>query len=338
MNVLLTGGCGYIGSHTVVALCNAGHNSIIVDDFSNSHPEVLRRLKKLTGKEMAFYDLNILDTKKLNEIFENHQVDAVIHFAAFKSINESIEKPISYYENNVGGLLSLLRAMESAKCSTLVHSSSCVVYGDLSAPPIKEDATVGFSNPYGHSKLICEQVIQSYAKINQNFKYGILRYFNPAGAHESGLIGEDPKGVPSNLIPYISQLAVGSLPRLKVYGDDYYTKDGTGVRDYIHVMDLAEGHLASLNYLCESNGESHLANLGTGFGYSVLDVIDAFRIASGQKIEYEVVERRPGDIANIFADASLAKEKLGWVSKRSLNDICDSGWNWQEKNPNGYRA
>jgi UDP-glucose 4-epimerase len=336
MRVLLTGGAGYIGSHTVVALAAAGHDPIVLDDFSNSHPEVLNRLKTITGQEIPFIKGDVADVSLVTSLLQQQQIQAVIHFAAFKAVGESVEQPLKYYRNNMGGLLGLLEAMTQAGCKQLVFSSSCTVYGEPEHVPVTEEMATSYTNPYGHTKLMGEQILQSLGSLDSSWKIAILRYFNPVGAHESGLIGEDPVGIPNNLMPYVARVAAGSLERVRVFGNDYPTIDGTGVRDYIHVMDLAEGHLASLKTL-DSRG-SHLVNLGTGQGSSVLEVIHAYSKASGREIPFDLVARRPGDIASAYADPSLAKEVLGWVAKRDLQEMCSSSWVWQTNNPDGYRS
>lgn len=335
MNVLLTGGAGYIGSHTAAALAEAGHRPVILDDFSNSHPAVMQRLATITGQELALIQADVADDQMVELAIREHRIDAVIHFAAFKAVGESVEQPLRYYRNNIGGLLGLLDGMQRAGCKTLVFSSSCTVYGDPQQVPITERAPTGYTNPYGHTKLMGEQIVQSLASIDTAWKTAILRYFNPVGAHHSGLIGEDPVGIPNNLMPYVARVAAGKLDDVRVFGGDYPTPDGTGVRDYIHVMDLAEGHVASLRAL--SDHGSHLVNLGTGAGHSVLEVIAAYAKACGKEIPYRIVNRRPGDIAQAYADVTLAHRVLGWRTKRGLHEMCASSWQWQQFNPDGYR-
>lgn len=335
MNVLLTGGAGYIGSHTAVALTESGFHPVILDDFSNSHPAVIERLAAITGKAIPLIQADVADDQMVEMAIREHRIDAVIHFAAFKAVGESVEQPMRYYRNNIGGLLGLLDGMQRAGCKTLVFSSSCTVYGDPQQVPVTESMPTGYTNPYGHTKLMGEQIVQSLASIDRHWKTAILRYFNPVGAHASGLIGEDPVGIPNNLMPYVARVAAGKLDHVRVFGGDYPTPDGTGVRDYIHVMDLAEGHVASLKAL-QARG-SHLVNLGTGAGHSVLEVIAAYAKACGKEITHRIVDRRPGDIAQAYADVTLAQKVLGWRTKRSLDEMCASSWHWQQKNPEGYR-
>jgi UDP-glucose 4-epimerase len=336
MNILLTGGAGYIASHTAVALAAAGHTPVIFDNFSNSHPQVIHRLSQITGRPMMLIQADVANTAALGQALHDHEISAVIHFAAFKAVGESVKLPMKYYQNNVGGLVSLLAAMDQANCRNLVFSSSCTVYGDPKSVPISEDAPTGYTNPYGHSKLIGEQMLQSLCGLDPRWKVSILRYFNPVGAHESGLIGEDPADIPNNLMPFIAQVAIGLQARARVFGHDYPTADGTGVRDYIHVMDLAQGHLASLEQLMHSG--SHLVNLGTGQGYSVLQVIRAYEKACGRKIPFDILPRRPGDIAAAYADTRLANQLLGWKAQYGLDEMCASSWKWQSMNPKGYSS
>jgi UDP-glucose 4-epimerase len=334
MNVLLTGGAGYIGSHTAIALTQAGLNPVIIDNFSNSHPEVLNRLKTITGREFACIEGDVADTTLIKKVIQNYRITAVIHFAAFKAVGESVKRPVEYFKNNIGGLVSLLSAIQDSECRDFVYSSSATVYGDPNRVPITEESLVGYTSPYAQTKVIGEQILQTVAQSNTHFRLAILRYFNPAGAHESGLIGEDPSDTPNNLVPYLAQVAIGRRPRLQVFGSDYPTPDGTGIRDYIHVMDLAQGHVASLKALGQHG--NHLVNLGAGRGYSVLEVIRAYSIASTREIPYEIVGRRSGDIATCFADPTLARQLLKWQAKRGLTEICESSWKWQSQNPNGY--
>lgn len=333
--ILLTGGAGYIGSHTYVALKQAGLTPVILDDFSNSHPAVLQRLERITGYPAISERGDVTDTAFVQDVLTRHAVVAVIHFAGFKAIGESVSKPLDYYRNNLGGMINLLQAMETTGCRTLVFSSSAAVYGDPVTVPITENFPRSYTNPYGHTKLVCEDILTAMRTANPAWRIGTLRYFNPVGAHPSGLIGEAPSGTPNNLMPYVAQVAVGKQPCLNVYGNDYPTPDGTGVRDYIHVMDLAQGHVAALQALLQ-HGKSFTANLGTGRGHSVLEVVHAFEQASDRKIPYRFVPRRPGDIAQCYADTSLAARLLGWRAGYTLADMCRDAWRWQQGNPNGY--
>lgn len=333
--VLLTGATGYIASHTWLALQDAGFEVVGVDDFSNSSPEVLNRLRDLGGRLPSFERGNVCDLRGLLDIFQRHRFDAVIHFAAFKAVGESVTKPLNYYTNNVGGLLSVCHAMQAHGVSRLVFSSSATVYGWARSVPIREDAPLAAINPYGSTKLVGEGILRDLALCDANFQFACLRYFNPVGAHESGQIGEDPKGPPNNLMPYVAQVAMGRRQRLRIFGSDYDTVDGTGVRDYVHVMDLAEGHVAALRALLGQRG-SFTVNLGTGRGHSVLELVRAFEAECGLPVPCELVARRPGDVAACFADVSLAKALLGWQAKRSLSDMCADSWRWQCRNPHGY--
>lgn len=336
MTILVTGGAGYIGSHTVVELLNHDYQVVVVDDFSNSKPASLKRIEKITGKEFAFVEANIMDKDALREVFENYSIDAVIHFAAFKAVGESVAKPLKYYHNNIQGSVALLEVMEEYGVKQFVYSSSATVYGLNNPSPLKEDMpTNQATNPYGYSKLVNEQLIKDYQQAHPDWHAVILRYFNPIGAHESGLIGEDPQGIPNNLMPYITQVAVGKREELSIFGSDYPTPDGTGVRDYIHVVDLAQGHLRALEWMADQ-GKSGIFNLGTGQGVSVLDLVKAFETANEIEIPYRLVDRRPGDIATCYADPSLAEEVLGWKANRSLIDMCRDSWRWQVTNPNGF--
>lgn len=335
MAILVTGGAGYIGSHTVVELLNNDYEVVIVDDFSNSNPTVLERIKELTGKTFAFYELNLLDKEALQHVFEEHQIEAVIHFAGFKAVGESVALPIKYYHNNITGTLILLEVMRDFKVKNIVFSSSATVYGMDNEAPFKETLPTSATNPYGQTKVFIEHILSDLVVSDEEWSVVLLRYFNPIGAHESGRIGEDPNDIPNNLMPYISQVAVGKLKQLSVFGADYETHDGTGVRDYIHVVDLARGHLSALDYAFETNGVEAV-NLGTGEGYSVLDVVNAFESANDVEIPYQIIERRPGDIAIGYADATKAKEVLDWEAIYSLEDMCRTSWNWQKNNPNGY--
>jgi len=332
--ILLTGATGYIGSHTWLSLLAAGHSVVGIDDFSNSSPMVLDRLKALSGQTPDFIRADVCDARAVDAVFAQRQIDAVVHFAAFKAVGESAAKPLAYYANNLGGLMTLCKVMQQHDCKALVFSSSATVYGTPEALPIREDATLSAANPYGATKLMGENILRDLERADPQWKIALLRYFNPAGAHPSGLIGEDPRGIPNNLMPYITQVAVGKRERLSVFGSDYDTPDGTGVRDYIHVVDLADGHVAALRYLLDSQ-LSITANLGTGQGYSVLELVKAFEQASGRAVPYEIVARRPGDIAACYADPGLAQQKLGWKATRTLQEMCADSWRWQSQNPNG---
>lgn len=329
--VLLTGGAGYIGSHTAVVLSQAGYEVVILDNFCNSHKSVLTRLQQILGKALSYVEGDIRDTALVKKLLQEHQIDSVIHFAGLKAVGESVQNPIEYYENNVIGTISLLRAMREAGTRALVFSSSATVYGNPQYLPIDEKHPTGTTNPYGRTKLHIEEMLIDLSLSDSSWRIMCLRYFNPVGAHESGLIGEDPSGIPNNLAPFVSQVAIGRLPFLKVYGIDYPTADGTGIRDYIHVMDIAEGHVAALEYL-ERNAGLEVINLGTGVGYSVIQMIDSFQRVTGKKITYEVVARRSGDIATCFADPQKARNLLKWVATRSLDDMCSSSWKWQQEN------
>jgi len=338
MTILVTGGAGYIGSHTVVELLEKEQDVIIIDNLCNSSQESLKRVEKITGKAPVFYQGDILDKNFLDEVFKKHHIDSVIHFAGLKSVGESVSQPISYYQNNVQGTLTLLDAMKDANVFKLVFSSSATVYGDPATLPIREDFPVGgTTNPYGTSKLMVEMVLADVAKSDARWAFVILRYFNPVGAHLSGLIGEDPNGIPNNLLPYIAQVGVGKLKALAVFGDDYDTPDGTGVRDYIHVVDLAIGHLKALKRMQDETGV-FIYNLGTGNGYSVLNMINAFEAASGKTIPYNVSPRRDGDIAACYAAPEKALTELGWKAERGLNEMMQDTWRWQSNNPNGYQS
>ncbi len=333
--ILVTGGAGYIGSHTCVELVKAGYGVVIVDNLSNSKYEAVRRVEKIVGKPLKFYEKDILDGAALDEIFTENEIDAVINFAGLKAVGESVQKPLEYYHNNITGMLVLLEAMRRHDCKNIVFSSSATVYGNPHAVPIKEDFPLSATNPYGRTKLFIEEILRDLFKADPSFNIAILRYFNPVGAHESGLIGEDPNGIPNNLCPYITKVAVGKLEKVHVFGNDYPTPDGTGVRDYIHVTDLAVGHVLALKKLFENSG-SYTVNLGTGVGYSVLDVINAFSKALGREIPYEISPRRPGDIAECYADPSLAEKLLGFKTVRTLDDMCRDALRFQQNNPNGY--
>ncbi|NMF96551.1 UDP-glucose 4-epimerase GalE [Aromatoleum toluolicum] len=334
--VLVTGGAGYIGSHNCVALLEAGHDVVVVDNLCNSKPAALERVEEIAGRKLRrFYRADVRDVSKLMEVFADHRVDAVIHFAALKAVGESVAQPLAYYENNLGGLFSLLKAMDGADVRRMVFSSSATVYGDPASVPIRENFPTAATNPYGRTKLMCEEVLRDLVAADARWNVALLRYFNPVGAHASGLIGEDPNGIPNNLMPYVSQVAVGRLKELQVFGGDYATPDGTGVRDYIHVVDLAAGHVAAVERMDDLPGVT-CVNLGTGRGYSVLDVARAFERASGREVPYRIVARRPGDVAACWADAGLAHKVLGWQPRFDLDVMCRDAWRWQSQNPDGY--
>ena len=338
MTVLLTGGAGYIGSHTAVELLNAGHDVVIADNYANSSPIVAQRITQITGKPVKCYEADAADPAALERIFQENAIDSVIHFAGLKAVGESVRLPLDYYRNNLDSTLALLAAMEAHGVRQLIFSSSATVYGRHAALPYREDAETGpCTNPYGWTKLFIEQIIRDYAAAHPDFSVVLLRYFNPVGAHESGLMGEDPRDIPNNLMPYIARVAVGTLPYLNVFGNDYPTPDGTGVRDYIHVTDLATGHMAALDYAASHTGVE-VFNLGTGTGYSVLDMVHAFSRACGRDIPYRIAPRRSGDIAACYADVTKAKKILGWRAKLDIDDMCRSAWNWQSQNPNGYES
>ena len=333
--VLVTGGAGFIGSHTSVELLNAGYDIIILDNFVNSKPESLKRIKELTGKDFKFYQADIRDEEAMTKVFAENKIDAVIHFAGLKSVPQSVKEPLNYYDNNIAGTVCLCRVMDKAGCKKLVFSSSATVYGSKNPSPLREDMpTGGTTNPYGTTKYFIEQILQDLCVSDSEWGVSILRYFNPIGAHKSGRIGEDPNGIPGNLMPYITQVAIGKLECLNVCGNDYPTPDGTGVRDYIHVVDLALGHIKALDRLLKVKG-CEVYNLGTGKGYSVLDVVKAFEKASGLKINYRIAPRRAGDVACCYADATKAKEVLGWQAQYDIDDMCADSWRWQSQNPNG---
>jgi UDP-glucose 4-epimerase len=332
--ILVTGGAGFIGSHTCVELLQAGHQVVVIDNLVNSRTEALKRVERITGKTVTFYQADVRDSAALATIFDAHPIHAVIHFAALKAVGESVAQPLMYYANNTGSLLTLLDAMRQRDIKRFVFSSSATVYGDPHTVPIDESFPLSATNPYGQTKLIAEQILRDLCKSDPDWRVATLRYFNPVGAHESGLIGEDPNGTPNNLMPYLAQVAVGKLARLRVFGGDYATHDGTGVRDYIHVVDLAQGHLAALTGL-EQHG-SFTVNLGTGNGYSVLDVVKAFEAASGRPVPYDIVARRPGDIAACYAAPAAAQRLLGWQAQHDIARMCVDQWRWQSANPNGY--
>ena len=337
MNVLVVGGAGYIGSHTALALLQAGHDVVVLDNLCNSSAESLKRLTQLAGREPAFVEGDIRDRAVLDRLFAQHTIGAVLHFAGLKAVGESVSQPLRYYDNNVHGSQVMLQACADAGVFNFVFSSSATVYGEPAQMPISEARPVGQpTNPYGRSKLMVEDMLRDVATSDPRWRIAILRYFNPVGAHESGLIGEDPNGIPNNLLPYIAQVAVGKLPELAVFGDDYPTPDGTGVRDYIHVVDLAEGHLRALEALQTRTG-AHVWNLGTGQGYSVLEMVHAFESASGRPVPYRVAPRRSGDIATCYSDPAKAERELGWKARRGLDEMMRDAWRWQSMNPNGYR-
>lgn len=332
--ILVTGGCGYIGSHTVLELLNKNYDVVVVDNFSNSSFESLKRVQELTGKQVIFYEADIRDEKKMDEIFLSHKIDAVIHFAAFKAVGESCKLPLKYYENNISGTVSLLQVMNRRGVKKIIFSSSATVYGDPERLPLDENCRLSTTNPYGSTKLMMENIMQDVQKADNEWNIILLRYFNPVGAHESGRIGEDPKGIPNNLMPFVAQVASGKLQCINVFGNDYDTPDGTGVRDYIHVVDLALGHIAAIEN-CNQSGV-HIYNLGTGHGYSVLDMIHAFEKACGKKLPYKICDRRPGDIAACYACPDKAKKDLKWEAKFGIEEMCASQWKWQSGNPMGY--
>ena len=334
MKVLLTGGAGYIGSHTVVEMCEAGHEVVVVDNFSNSSPRVMDRVCELVGHNVPFYEADVADEAAMDRIFAEHKIDAVVHFAGLKAVGESVQMPLAYYQNNINSTLTLLRSMEKAQVKRLVFSSSATVYGNPERCPITEESPTGkCSNPYGWTKFMIEQILMDYCHANPDMQAILLRYFNPVGAHASGRIGEMPNGRPNNLMPYITQVAVGKLPELSIFGNDYPTHDGTGVRDYIHVVDLARGHVAALGHTAPG---AVVFNLGTGTGYSVLDMVKTFAEVNGVPIPHRIGPRRPGDIAECYADPTKAREVLGWQATLTLEDMVRDSWNWQFHNPNGY--
>ncbi len=336
MSILVTGGAGYIGSHTCVELFNAGYEVIVIDNLCNSNQESLERVKRITNKQVKFYEFDVRDKKKLCEVFEKEHIDAVIHFAGLKAVGESVQKPLEYYSNNLESTLTLCSVMQKFDVKKLVFSSSATVYGNPVSVPIKEDFSLSVTNPYGRTKLMQEEMLRDLVVADKEWKIIILRYFNPIGAHKSGLIGEDPQGIPNNLVPYISQVAVGKLSVLNVFGGDYNTPDGSGVRDFIHVSDLATGHVKAIEKLPTIEGVKNY-NLGTGKGYSVLEMIAAYEKACKKKIPYIIKDRRPGDIATCYADPTYAKEELGFEAQRNLEEMCEDAYRWQENNPNGYR-
>jgi UDP-glucose 4-epimerase len=336
MSILITGGAGYIGSHTCVELLNAGYDVIVVDNFSNSKSESLNRIQEITGNSLKFYNVDILNKEKLDKVFKENKIEAAIHFAGLKAVGESVELPISYYHNNIAGTLILCKVMKKHNVKKIVFSSSATVYGMNNKSPLTEDLPLSATNPYGWTKLMIEQILKDIYISDKEWNVSLLRYFNPIGAHESGKIGEDPNGIPNNLMPYITQVAIGKRDKLNIFGNDYNTHDGTGVRDYIHVVDLAKGHLKALDKILDTNG-INVYNLGTGIGYSVLDVVKSFEKATGVRIPYKITNRRPGDIAICYADPSKAYKELGWKAEKSLEDMCRDAWRWQLNNPNGYQ-
>ncbi|WP_282182016.1 UDP-glucose 4-epimerase GalE [Aliiroseovarius marinus] len=331
--VLLTGGAGFIGSHTFVELTKAGYQVVILDNFSNAHRGVLDRLEVISGENVVHVDGDVLDQDLLTRVFAEHKFDAVIHFAALKAVGESTEKPLDYLTTNISGLYTLLNVMKAAGVFSLVFSSSATVYGQPDQLPVPETAPRSFNNPYGYTKLVCEQSLEQVAAADDRWAFGILRYFNPAGAHETGLIGEDPNDIPNNLMPYIAKVATGELEKLSVFGNDYDTPDGTGVRDYIHVMDLARGHVQSVDALLKT-GESHTVNLGTGTGYSVMDMLHAYEKAAGKELPYQMAPRRAGDVASVYGDPTKARDVLGFSATRGLDEMCESSWNWVSRRKN----
>ena len=332
--ILVTGGSGYIGSHTVLELLNKNYEVVVVDNFSNSSFESLRRVQKITGKSVVFYEADIRDEEKMDEILSAHKIDAVIHFAAFKAVSESCRMPLKYYENNISGTVSLLKVLDKHNVKKIIFSSSATVYGDPERLPLDENCRLSTTNPYGSTKLMMENIMQDLWKADNEWNIILLRYFNPVGSHESGLIGEDPKGIPNNLMPFVAQVASGKLACINVFGNDYDTPDGTGVRDYIHVVDLALGHIAAIEN-CNDSGV-HIYNLGTGRGYSVLEMIHAFEKACGKTLPYKICERRPGDIASCYAAPDKAKKELHWEATHGIEEMCASQWKWQSGNPRGY--
>lgn len=335
MNILVTGGAGYIGSHTCVELLNAGHDIVVADNLDNSCIKAVEATKRIAGKDFKFYECDLLDRENLEKVFNENKIDAVIHFAGLKAVGESTKIPLRYYHNNITGTLVLMELMEKYNVNNIVFSSSATVYGMPKTVPITEDFPLSTTNPYGSTKLMLEQILTDAAKANDKLSVTLLRYFNPIGAHKSGEMGEDPKGIPNNLLPYVAQVAVGKLEKVHVFGNDYPTPDGTGVRDYIHVVDLAIGHLKAIEHRTDKPGV-HIYNLGTGNGYSVLQVIKAFEKACGKDIPYVIDPRRPGDIAECWANAEKAKAELGWVATRGIEEMCEDSWRWQSTHPNGY--
>ena len=335
MSILVTGGAGYIGSHTCVELLNAGYDVVVLDNLCNSSEESLNRVREITGKDLTFYKVDLLDADAVEDVFRKEKIEAVIHFAGLKAVGESVSIPLRYYHNNITGTLVLCEMMQKYNVKNIVFSSSATVYGNPKTVPIKEDFPLSVTNPYGRTKLMLEDIFRDLYVSDHDWNVVLLRYFNPVGAHKSGKIGEDPNGIPNNLVPYITQVAVGKRDFVRVFGDDYDTPDGTGVRDYIHVVDLAIGHLKALEKLAGKPGVVTY-NLGTGNGYSVLDMIHSFEKAAGKEIPYQIVERRPGDIATCYADPAKARDELHWTAERGLEEMCEDSWRWQKNNPNGY--
>jgi UDP-glucose 4-epimerase len=335
LSILITGGAGYIGSHTIVELLNEGYDIVVVDNFSNSHPEALRRVNEITCKNFMVYNIDLLNKEDLDKVFFENDIEAVIHFAGLKAVGESVSLPLKYYQNNITGTLNLCEVMQKYKVKRLVFSSSATVYGIPKIVPISEDFPVSANNPYGRTKLMVEEILKDIFIADPQWSITLLRYFNPIGAHESGKIGEDPTGIPNNLVPYITKVAVGELQELKVFGADYPTKDGTGIRDYIHVVDLSLGHVKALEKSFTTTGV-YTYNLGTGTGYSVLEIIENFEKTCGKRISYTISERRPGDVAECYANPSKAKNELNWITKRGIKEMCLDSWRWQLNNPNGY--
>lgn len=337
MNVLVSGGCGYIGSHTVIELIANGHDVVVVDNLSNSRQEALKRVEQITGKQILFYEIDCADKTALSRVFDENKIDAAIHFAGLKSVGESVSKPLAYYRNNIDSTLSLCEAMQSHGTKKLIFSSSATVYGVPDKLPLTENSRtgIGITNPYGQTKFMIEQVLRDLSVADPEWEITLLRYFNPIGAHRSGLIGEDPNDIPNNLMPYISQVAVGKLDKVRVFGNDYATPDGTGIRDYIHVVDLARGHVAAFQHIHKG---ADVYNLGTGRGVSVFEAIHAFEKAAGKEIPYQIVGRRPGDVASCFADCTKANHELGWKAEKTFEEACMDAWRWQSRNPLGYKA
>ncbi|MDO5834252.1 MAG: UDP-glucose 4-epimerase GalE [Lachnospiraceae bacterium] len=338
MTILVTGGAGYIGSHTCVELLNAGYDVVIIDNLYNSNQKAVDRIEEITGKKVKFYPDDMMDRAAVKRVFDENKIDAVIHFAGLKAVGESVHKPIEYYRTNIGSTLNLTDEMRAHGCKNIIFSSSATVYGDPAEIPITENCPKGTcTNPYGWTKWMQEQILTDIHTADPEWNVILLRYFNPIGAHKSGLIGEDPKGIPNNLLPYVAQVAIGKLPEINVFGNDYDTPDGTGVRDYIHVVDLARGHVKAIERFAKKDGV-FICNLGTGHGYSVLDVIHAFEKACGKELPYVIRERRPGDIATCYSSPAKAEKELGWTAEYDLEDMCRDSWNWQQKNPNGYNS